>query len=73
VPHDAPTTFMVQDPAIRLVLVTPAAAKTTTICAAAVRNLLDLSTAHLPQHLGSHGLFGHDSVTAYEQPDGWLT
>jgi len=38
----------------------------------AVRRLLDLSTAHLPEHLGSHGLSTHDGVIAYELPHGWL-
>ncbi len=51
---------------------TPATVKTTTICAATVRSFLDLSTAHLPEHLGSHGLSGHDGVTASEPTYGWL-
>ncbi len=39
---------------------------------ATVRRFLDLSTAHLPEHLGSHGLSGQDGVTAYEPTYGWL-
>ena len=37
-----------------------------------VRRLLDLSTAHLPQHLGSDGLSAADGVTAYQLAYGWL-
>lgn len=37
-----------------------------------VRRFLDLSTGHLPQHLGTSGLNGVDGVTAYEMPYGWL-
>jgi len=33
---------------------------------------LDLSTGHLPEQLGSQGLSGHDGVTAYQLPYGWL-
>jgi len=33
---------------------------------------LDLSTAHLPEHLGSHGLSGQDGVVAYQLEYGWL-
>ena len=39
---------------------------------AVIRTFLDLSTAHLPEHLGSHGLSGEDGVTAYHLPYGWL-
>jgi hypothetical protein len=39
---------------------------------ATVRSLLDLSTAHLPENLGSHGLSGHDGVVAYQLEYGWL-
>jgi hypothetical protein len=39
---------------------------------AVIRTFLDLSTAHLPEHLGSHGLSGEDGVTAYQLPYGWL-
>ena len=38
----------------------------------AVGRFLDLSTQHLPEHLGSHGLSGQDGVIAYELPYGWL-
>src|SRR2546430_2506772 len=31
-----------------------------------IRRVLDLSTTHLPEHLGSHGLSGEDGVTAYD-------
>ncbi len=51
---------------------TPATVKTTTICAATVRGVPDLSTAHLPDHLGNHGPSGQDGVTAYELRYGWL-
>ena len=38
-----------------------------------IRRVLDLSTAHLPEHLGSHGLSGEDGVTAYDLDGyGWL-
>ncbi len=38
-----------------------------------IRRVLDLSTAHLPEHLGSHGLSGQDGVTAYDLDGyGWL-
>jgi hypothetical protein len=30
-----------------------------------IRDVLDLSTSHLPQHLASHGLSRVDGVTAY--------
>jgi hypothetical protein len=50
---------------------TPATVKTT-ICAVTVRSVLDLSTAHLPEHLGNHGQSDQDGVTAYELPYSWL-
>ena len=38
-----------------------------------IRRVLDLSTAHLPEHLGSHGLSGEEGVTAYDLDGyGWL-
>jgi hypothetical protein len=38
-----------------------------------LRTILDLSTAHLPEHLGSHGLSGQDGVIAYDLVGyGWL-
>jgi hypothetical protein len=37
-----------------------------------IRKFLDLSTAHLPEYLGSHALSGVDGVTAYELCYGWL-
>jgi hypothetical protein len=39
---------------------------------AAIRTVLDLSTAHLPEPLGSHGLADEDGVIAYPLPYGWL-
>jgi len=36
------------------------------------RSFLDLSTAQLPERLGSHGLSGQGGVTVYELPYGWL-
>ena len=38
-----------------------------------IRRVLDLSTAHLPEHLGSHGLSSQDGVIAYDLDGyGWL-
>ncbi len=37
-----------------------------------IRSVLDLSTQHLPEHLGSYGLSGEDGVVAYELEHGWL-
>lgn len=37
-----------------------------------VRHMLDLSTHHLPEELGSSGLSGEEGVVAYELPHGWL-
>jgi hypothetical protein len=37
-----------------------------------IRTLLELSTAHLPEHLGSHRLSCEDGVTAHRLPYGWL-
>jgi hypothetical protein len=37
-----------------------------------VRRLLDLSTAHLPEHLGSSGLADSPGVVAYGTDFGWL-
>ncbi len=34
------------------------------------RRFLDLSTAHLPEQLGSYGLSGQDGVVAYHLPHG---
>jgi hypothetical protein len=40
---------------------------------AMVRLFLDLSTAHLPEHLGDEGLSGEEGVTAYAVAGvGWL-
>jgi hypothetical protein len=39
---------------------------------AVIRTVLDLSTAHLPEHLGRHGLSGQDSVIADQLEHGWL-
>lgn len=38
----------------------------------AVRRFLDLSTAHLPKHLGIHGLSRQDGVIADHLTYGWL-
>jgi hypothetical protein len=38
-----------------------------------IRTILDLSTAHLPAHLGGRALSGEDGVIAYElEGYGWL-
>src|SRR5262245_58838630 len=37
----------------------------------AARRFLDLSTTHLPEHLGSHALSGHDGVVACRLTHGW--
>ena len=39
---------------------------------AAVRRMLELCTAHLPEHLGSHGLSSQDGVIAHHLTYGWL-
>jgi hypothetical protein len=36
------------------------------------RSFPDLSTAHLPEQLGSYGLSGQDGVVAYQLEYGWL-